>query len=309
MFGAIGRLVARIFSPGAPPPALRRGDHGAEVLQLQHNLIALGYPLPRFGPDGDLGDETLLAMAALLRKHQRADLDINVISEDELQLVGELVAQLGAAPPAGPEGVEYHDRRAFASQHLFLGHRLWGEVKAITMHHTACILGERVARWDVIGTHFGITRGDTPGERSKVIQVHPLNNAVVHDHLNSRTVGIEHDGWYAGVIARPETLWQPRNEPKRTPMLPTEGMIFSSRATIQWICSEVARNGGRVEFLFAHRQTNEDRQADPGEAIWESIAMPAMKECGLKHGDKLDFKVLSGRAICREWDERCSARY
>lgn len=53
-------------SPSTPPtverPTLRRGDKGDAVILLQSELIRLGYPLPKYGIDGDFGKETEMAV-------------------------------------------------------------------------------------------------------------------------------------------------------------------------------------------------------------------------------------------------------
>ena len=51
---------------------LHRGATGSAVLDLQRSLLALGYPLPRFGADASLGSETLQSLALLLQDHGRA---------------------------------------------------------------------------------------------------------------------------------------------------------------------------------------------------------------------------------------------
>ena len=43
---------------------LRRGDKGSAVKELQKQLLALGYPLPKYGADGDFGKETEAAVKA-----------------------------------------------------------------------------------------------------------------------------------------------------------------------------------------------------------------------------------------------------
>lgn len=43
---------------------LRRGDKGEDVKELQKELISLGYPLPKYGADGDFGKETETAVKA-----------------------------------------------------------------------------------------------------------------------------------------------------------------------------------------------------------------------------------------------------
>ena len=37
---------------------LQKGDSGPDVMELQHDLLALGYSFPEFGADGDFGNET-----------------------------------------------------------------------------------------------------------------------------------------------------------------------------------------------------------------------------------------------------------
>ncbi len=48
--------------PSVPVGMLGLGSEGAEVKQLQENLMKLGYKLPKYGADGDFGDETLQAV-------------------------------------------------------------------------------------------------------------------------------------------------------------------------------------------------------------------------------------------------------
>ena len=48
--------------PTTNPNFLGEGDSGAEVKKLQENLLKLGYKLPKWGADGDFGQETLDAV-------------------------------------------------------------------------------------------------------------------------------------------------------------------------------------------------------------------------------------------------------
>jgi peptidoglycan hydrolase-like protein with peptidoglycan-binding domain len=50
------------IKPSIPAGMLGLGSEGTEVKQLQENLIKLGYKLPKYGADGDFGDETLQAV-------------------------------------------------------------------------------------------------------------------------------------------------------------------------------------------------------------------------------------------------------
>lgn len=51
-----------------PPTYLKKGARGTEVKRLQHDLIRLGYKLPKYGADGVFGTETLVALQAFQRE-------------------------------------------------------------------------------------------------------------------------------------------------------------------------------------------------------------------------------------------------
>lgn len=60
-------LVADEPTPAPVPmpvdkPVLKRGDSGSEVKKMQNQLIAHGYPLEKYGADGDFGAETETAV-------------------------------------------------------------------------------------------------------------------------------------------------------------------------------------------------------------------------------------------------------
>ena len=61
----------------SPITTLRRGSNGAEVKELQENLIKLGYDLGRYGADGDYGAAT---QAAVRRFQEDEDLDADGIA-------------------------------------------------------------------------------------------------------------------------------------------------------------------------------------------------------------------------------------
>lgn len=64
---------------------IEKGDTGSEVKQLQENLIELGYKLPKYGADGDFGNETLAALKAF-QKDQGIAVDgiIGPVTQDKL---------------------------------------------------------------------------------------------------------------------------------------------------------------------------------------------------------------------------------
>ena len=50
-------------------PTVRRGSKGAAVTLLQNRLMEYGYPLPRYGADGDFGGETETAVRQFQADH------------------------------------------------------------------------------------------------------------------------------------------------------------------------------------------------------------------------------------------------
>jgi len=197
------------------------------------------------------------------------------------------------------------DRRAVANQKYVYGERDWSKVTGICLHQTACVLGERPARWDTVGAHLGVTRS------GQVIYLHDFNKLVVHgNQWNTQTVGIEIDGLYAGLEDDPSTVvneatrttWDdPTTTVHEQPQKLTAESVEATSQLIRFICDEVAKHGGKIKALVAHRQASASRENDPGEAIWKRIALPMSKELGLHDGGP-GFKLSNGYPIPEQWD-------
>lgn len=274
---------------------LRPGASGPDVVRLQRALIALGYPLPRWGADGHLGDETLAALGALLADHGRARAEApGEVTRADLDLVAELALARDQAAPLPWQS--WHDLRSSASRRWVMRRRAWTEVTGITLHQTACVLGERPDRWLGIGAHLGVTRG------GRAMWLHDLEVAVVHGNgLNADTVGIELDGTYAGVEGDPATFWRAPGSTAQ-PQAPTVELVETALAVCRWIAATVARHGGRVRHVWAHRQASAQRRSDPGGALWQAVAVPLAAELGLE--DVGDQTRGDGAPIPEAWDPR-----
>lgn len=277
---------------------LKRGDQGAEVRQLQQALTELGYNLPRWGADGDLGSETLDALARFLRDHgTEVDEDAETASDAELALVQKVLAATKDAP-LGPKlaGGRFHDLRSIAVQNQIGGRRPWTQITGVTLHQTACVLGEKPQRWATVVAHLGVTRA------GQVIWMHDFEKIVWHGNgFNGHTIGIEMDGTYAGVEGDARTFWRPADEPDRQAQTPTVELVEAAKATVRWIHEEVARHGGRIQQLVAHRQSSSQRQSDPGSALWQQVAMKLHAELGLNDGGPGNT-VGDGLPIPEKWD-------
>jgi len=176
--------------------------------------------------------------------------------------------------------------------------RAWASVRGITLHQTACDMGERIERYDTIGSHFAVLRS------GRVLRLSDEARIIYHGHgWNSQCVGIEINGLYAGVEGDPRTVWDDPSTPYREqPQQVTPFAMESTRQLVRWIVENVRRHGGAVKILCAHRQAVDSRRNDPGEAIWRQVALPLHEELGLSDGGP-GFKLpgSTGYAIPEVW--------
>lgn len=280
---------------------LSKGSEDPNITVVQQQLIALGYGLPRFGADGVLGDETLYAYGVfLVSQGLRAPADesptsITPAGTAALDMAFAALAQGGAIANIIDERANHpHSGRSVS-----MPYRPWSQITAVVLHQTAAKIGEKPASWHSVPIHFGITRA------GKVIQLYDLTEVCNHANgLNRRSVGIEIDGWYAGIEGQPKTLWQPKNLPTpRQPMDLPDVQATAVRATVQWILNTVAVNGGTVTHIHPHRQSSKDRQSDPGSLIWQTVGLWAQSTFGLSDGGR-EFTVGDGLVIPEAWDSR-----
>jgi hypothetical protein len=281
--------------------ALSKGAEDPYIAVAQQQLIALGYRLPRFGADGVLGDETLSVYGAFLvsqgiraptDEHPKsitpagaAALDMAFKALDQARSEANIIDERANHPHTG--------------RSVDTPYRPWSNITAVVLHQTATNLGEKPERWHSVPIHLCITRA------GKIIQLYHLTEVCNHANgLNLRSVGIEIDGWYAGIEGQPETLWQPKNlaTPRQPMGLPTL-QADAAKATVRWIVDTVAANGGKVTHIHPHRQSSKDRQSDPGSLIWQTIGLWSQKKFGLSDGGGA-FTVGNGRTIPEAWDVR-----
>ncbi len=232
---------------------------------------------------------------------------------------------ISVADPGSPEALtladferSMHDRRAFHRPHYrgadgklvsyIPRRRPWTEVTGITLHQTACNMGERIERYDTIGAHFAVLRS------GRIARMCDPDRIIYHGNgWNNRCVGIEVDGLYSGLEDDPDTAqdeslrttWDsPSTSTREHPMQVTPQAMQRTRQLVRWIVGTVAAHGGQCRFLVAHRQSSDDRRNDPGETIWKQVALPLHAELGMSDGG-VGFTVTGGLPICEQWDPRC----
>jgi hypothetical protein len=189
--------------------------------------------------------------------------------------------------------------------------RTWAKTRGMTLHQTACNMGERVERYDMIGAHFAVLRS------GRILWMADLDRIVYHGNgWNAQCVGIEVDGLYPGLEDDPDTAqderlrttWDDPSTPTREwPMALTEAAARSARRLCRWIPYEVARMGGRVTVLGAHRQSSKDRRNDPGQSIWRQVALPVQSELNLTDGGEM-FEI-GGYPIPKAWNPSYPGKY
>ena len=281
---------------------LRKGDKGDVVRQLQEDLVLLGCKLPRWGIDGSLGDETLdAAHSFLVAKHGLGsiDQDRDSLADSELAYIATMVQLVESKPVTGnllDERSKHPTPRA-----ELVKSRGYGSVTAIVLHQTACTLGEKPERWHSIPIHFGVTKS------GKILYLNDMTLNLPHANgFNGRSVGIEIDGAFAGIEGDLSTFWRPAGS-KAQPDVATEQQLGAARVAVRFIVDEVARHGGRIQYILAHRQSSKDRISDPGSRIWQEVGLWAQRELGLSDGGE-GFQQ-GGYPIPEAWDPTRLARY
>jgi hypothetical protein len=300
---------------------IEHGDESLAVESLQRALASLGHDLPRYGVDGQAGSETFAAFDEFCLAHGLPEF-ADTIPTIAVELVIAFAAVAGHAPakpaPPGLPGPWLHDFRELHVDRIG-GSRDWADVTGITLHQTATNFSDEtpererraLQRVSKIRAHFVILRGGAAAFNA------PLTRYMAHGHaFNRHDVGIEIDGYYAGVEGDPATFWKPKSRPNRKPMGASEIQIEHAREVCRYIVETVAAHGGEVRHVHAHRQTAKRKPSDPGELIWREVGLWCEDQLGLSDGGAefyvphhrhkrrggLSSKAGPGRPIPKEWD-------
>ncbi len=164
----------------------------------------------------------------------------------------------------------------------------------------------RVERWKSLNAHIAVT----VGPESKAWILNDVEWRIPHGHgWNSRSVGIEVEGHFAGIhdlqTGKWSKYWKPKSKPNRKPMVPTSQQIEALKQVMRWIVAEIAKRGGKIKYVSAHRQSYGTKASDPGQLIWRQAALPIMKELGLATAPTLK----RGKGIPKQWDPSSTVEY
>lgn len=311
--------------------AVRFGDRGPEVQALQQALLSRGYPLPRYGADGDFGRETSVAVerfcaAESITWRLHDDVPPELLDALGLLLGDDTVDDLGDpfVPEQSPTdlgAVTLYDLRheqsdphpkskVGADGRTF--RRLPAAIDSIMLHQTGTGL-------------FGPVQGQT-GEiavarRALGVACHamafqagfvtrpvdPLWYVQHGNALNGRSLGLEVEGNYPGLRGRKVLHGEPTEL--------TEETVMAARAGVKLLVEEGRKRGCPIRYIYAHRQADSWRRADPGEELWRRVVLEyAVPDLKLETRPAEKFKHHKGRArdgypVPKRWDPRGVGSY
>jgi len=337
-------FIDLIAKPGAQDePAVRA---------LQEALDELGYPEPRFGVDGDLGQQTLGLVGRAVSELLGYDGDttpnntvpgivahalVNLAAARRWLSLADPQEQPPRAAAADTGGIDrfplVQDFRSESWDGKERRKNPIARVDTICLHQMAVAsvrakryentpipeslahLGDhsgpvyvpnetgKIKRWRKLSIHFAITCGP----ESRAWLMHDLLWRLPHGHgWNRRSVGLEFEGYFAGIhdlgSGKHSKFWRPKSRPDRLPMVPTEAQLEAGRQCCRFIIGDIARLGGRIKYVGAHRQSYGVKASDPGALIWQGVAVPILNEFGLEVAPVLKHPKHPGRDIPAQWD-------
>jgi hypothetical protein len=299
---------------------MQYGDQGHEVRALQRALIAKGYDLPRFGVDSDFGQETLMALQRFATDRGIAwnpDDPVPAALLDALELEDERVEVIA---PTGDtvdlEGVKLYDlRREQSDPHPKSKRDRGGK----TVRRTPAAIDSIVLHQT--GVRFGAPDTDRLAARALGVACHamafregflawpvePLWYIHHADRLNARSLGLEVEGVYPGLIDGKTRAVD------ETPL--TNEVVHAARMGIKLLVEEGRRCGCPIKYIFAHRQCDSWRRADPGEGLWRRVVVEyAVPELQLvaQPGDRFPHPkgaTRKGKTIPTRWDPKGVGKY
>jgi hypothetical protein len=90
----------------------------------------------------------------------------------------------------------------------------------------------------------------------------------------------------------------------------TEAIVDAACDALTWMVEEGYAAGMPLEHIWAHRQSNKNRRADPGEELWKRVVLGyAVPVLGLRVQNVRRLQSKSrksrgwGRRIPHQWDE------
>lgn len=277
---------------------------GPAIVRLQELLDLLGYDT---GPhDGIFGTVTELAVRDLQREN---NIDVDgvcgpvtwsvILRESSIDYVSDsFVGNPGNSSIVDIRNTHPHPR-------LYARRRKWSSIDGVVLHQTGCRMPDEPQGWQSVNAHIGITRF------GKVVLINDMTDMIWHaQRLSIKHIGVEVEGNFEGIKGNARTLWS-GGGPAATL---TREMINAADAAMAWLVGEFKKQKQLWTRLYAHRQSHNMRQADPGAEVWQEIGMRWLRRLYKNYNMPVwdggsSYCVGSGRPIPREWNDSYSSRY
>ncbi|HLT36781.1 MAG TPA: N-acetylmuramoyl-L-alanine amidase [Enhygromyxa sp.] len=292
---------------------MRYGDQGHEVRALQRALLAKGYALPKYGDDGDFGQETRMALERFASDRELAWKPDDELPEPLLHALGVEHEEVEIIPPSSEVvdlgGVELYDLRGEQTDPhpKSKKDRHGNTVRRSPMTIDSIVLHQTAIRFSAPSNELLARRG--LGVACHAIAFYPGFVAwtadvlwyIYHaDRLNARSLGLEVDGNYPGLIGGRVA------NGKETPL--TNAVVKAARMGVKLLVEEGRRAGCPIKFIYGHRQCDSWRRADPGQGLWQRVVLEyAVPELELIARPTETFShpkgaSRKGRPIPTSWD-------
>lgn|GEM_PF-1449211 len=211
-----------------------------------------------------------------------ANFQIGPTGECQIQDLRQQVLKLGPLPAGIYNGKPYYKRNASGSP------RNVSKVNCIVIHHMAYNIGNNVNSYLKVGAQYIVT---ADGQIAQLYDdLDYLNSS---NNFNPRCVSIE----FAGNFPTQTYHWwksKERTIPDRCYITPAQ--IRAGRCLLSTI---KARLPG-IKYLYAHRQSSDSRENDPGRDAWFNIAEWALSNLNLTDREPKPFEG-TGKAIPDAW--------
>jgi len=270
----------------------------------------------RFGNDGWFGEDS--HNLALLVQKKLGLVEDGIVGPATWTAI---FKALDIADPNAPkeyerDGIKVIDGRGIWTpvKKYFGVNRAWtgdgkNVVRGVMLHQTGCYMPESYDVWRKINAHCGVTRKGT------VILMFPFEMLIWHGNgLTRPTIGIEIAGLLRGVEGRSNTHWPPSATPNEL----LDIQVKAANVLLTIIEEEFAKQGGRWQVIYAHRQSSNMRMSDPGEAVWKRIGLPWLERTGATCGGipelgsssaHDEYCVGNGMPIPAEWNDGNAHRF
>lgn len=283
---------------------MQPGDRGDAIRDLQRALQRAADPLPNYGADGNFGGETLAAATEFC---SRLGLDY-----DGGTIPAQALAELGLSTfvqATASTGVRVYDLRSEAPDpHPKARQRNGRTVRRDASAITGIVLHQADVEFDPPAkdpSDLGLAR------RALKVACHAMAfdgfvslaapelwHVYQADGLNPTTLGLEVNGTFPGLLSREDGH-----------SVLTPGLVAAAREGVRMLVENARAIGCPIRWIYAHRQADSWRRADPGEGLWRAVvldyAVPVLglvTRPGYSLPDPQRDPKRHGLTIPRAWD-------